>query len=135
MKHFKYIYEENDIVKYDKYFSYLSEIESNLPPRIKNFFCNQDRYSLNSDLTLHDAWVSSVNVSNQYTDNSLNSDVKLNLLLYQHNKRLEIIYGGVSNFVYDNQPAFWIDKSVDLLHHELNVLEESFIHTKLTEIT
>lgn len=23
MKHFKYIYEENDIVKYDKYFSYL----------------------------------------------------------------------------------------------------------------
>lgn len=55
------------------YFDYLDSIEDQVPKEIRSFFCNEDRYKLNNNITLHDAWIEHILIRNQYEDNGKKS--------------------------------------------------------------
>lgn len=118
------------ITRFDKYFSYIHAIAKNLPLRLAEFAANELRYSLNSNVTLHDAWLQSFEVSKIYIpERPVETSVKIGLLHAMHTHAIRLSYGGVSSVEFSSEPTRWALQPVDLLVHEFDQIEpEVFRH-------
>lgn len=98
--------DEIGFTRFDDYFAHLGAIESKLPPQLAEFATDVQRYSLNSDVTLHDSW----------------STVRIELLQAKHTHSIHLEYGGVTSITFSADPAAWPLSPVDLLTHEFDIV-------------
>lgn len=118
---FKYINFQNNVTYFDHYFEYLKNIESSLPEGISLFFCDHNKYALQTKNTLHNAWIENMQIINKYIDNEKHARVDLTLLLADRESRLKLIYYDVLDIVYQQEPLMWPDRATDLLTHEFSI--------------
>lgn len=88
-----------------------------MPIKLFKFAIDPRRYELNGSLTLHDAWIESLNIFNKYYANEIKSFVQLRLLL-ANQSYLDLFYSDVIAISYLNKPNRWPHRAVDLLTHE-----------------
>ena len=121
---FAYIYEDAArVTRFDRYFDYLASVSNEMPLQLYEFASDHERYELSGDRTLHNARLNSVSVVNECEVGSnllTKRDVILNLSLAQ-NKIIELLYGDVMQFEFSHVPAFWPNRAVDLLTHEVRI--------------
>ncbi|NHZ79045.1 hypothetical protein F2P44_07115 [Massilia sp. CCM 8695] len=125
MNQFKYIYQRHDgATCFDRYFAYLGTIQQDMPPALASFSMDPDRYALNSDVTLHDSWLESLNVEKEYVGTEQGpSTVKLKLLHSSHESVINLVYTDVLGMNSSLQPSQWPLQPADLLVHEFCMLE------------
>ena len=121
---FKHIIFKDYTTYLDDYFAYLKDIKPNLPCEMKSFFCEEERYAINHDFSLHDAWIESLVIKNEYLENNKKTYIQLVLLLANHDKKVILNYRNVFTIIYDGKPSRWVNKAVDLLMHELHITQD-----------
>jgi hypothetical protein len=126
VKKFTYIYEnEQGITCFERYFDYLNSIRVEMPTRLMAFATDSRRYVLNGEGTLHDAWLKSMSVVNEYPEGMAPlSVVQLRLLLASHQTEIVLDYSGVVAVSCSLEPDRWPNQPVDLLVHEFSKLEK-----------
>lgn len=125
-KNFRYIYEDQDgNTKFDRYFDYLKSVSNEMPATLFQFAGDAKRYELNGNQTLHDAWLTALEVSKDYGPKSnVQTNVSVSLLLSDHLSCVRLSYVDVISFGCSLSPSFWATKSVDLLTHEFSVQDK-----------
>ena len=122
---FAYIYEDAvGVTKFDRYFSYLNEVCKEMPVSLRDFALDPSRYDLQTEGTLHDAWIESINFENEFCEGSnllAKRSVTINLILSDRKNRLKISYGAVESYEHCHVPIMWPDRALDLLTHEIRV--------------
>jgi hypothetical protein len=122
----KYIYSDSEgNTKFDQYFQYLDKVRDELGDHLYAFAADPNRYYLNSAGTLHDAWLSSLQVEFNALAKPAVTDLEVKLLGPFHDRTFVLHYKNVKHFDF-NWAAF--PSAVDLLTHELYVEGESRIH-------
>lgn len=129
----KHIYvDEKRINRFDRYFSYIESVKSELPLHLYEFASDISRYSLDGLKTLHDAWLEELKVSTRYEQDSnvvASSEVVLRFR-QAFEGTITIAYSGVEAFEYRNVPNRWPDRATDLLVHEVSVESDGvYSHT------
>lgn len=115
--------DEIGFTRFDDYFAHLGAIESKLPLQLAEFATDVQRYSLNSDVTLHDSWLQAFQISKSYVDRDLvSTTVRIELLQAKHTHSIHLEYGGVTSITFSADPAAWPLSPVDLLTHEFDVV-------------
>ena len=122
---FKYIKFHNDVTYFERYFAYLENIESSLSGSISSFFCNHNKYKLQTEDTLHNAWIQNIQIINKYIDNEKYTKIDLTLLLANRENKLKLTYYSVLDIVYQQEPIRWPDRAIDLLTHEFTITSEN----------
>ena len=132
---FHYIYEDDQgFTRLDQYFSYLRGISDQMPPVLRGFACDESRYDLKSESSLHDAWVESIFYENNFSPDSnfiLFSLLRIKLLLAKRNCVLSLSYGSVVAFECNCTPTLWPECAVDLLVHEIRAESDGFFSHNL----
>jgi hypothetical protein len=118
-------------VRFDRYFAYLEQHRKSLPAAMVDFFFNAARYSIDGPDTLHDAWLLSAAFNHGYGEDGLVSRTcTLEFLHASHESRVVLSYSGVRSMLLQHAPSMWPDRPIDLLTHELKVLDDRrFTHT------
>jgi hypothetical protein len=110
-------------VCFDRYFDYLQGIKNELPEALAAFALDEERYALNGDKTLHDAWLLALNVSKSVDNANLETCVTLELLHAMHEKTIHICYSGVREIDFSlGTPE--AKRPVDLLVHEFTKVDD-----------
>jgi hypothetical protein len=114
------------------YFSYLDSVKSSMPVALYEFAANVNHHNLTSDVSLHDAWLQNISITEVVDTihrNNKRIDVMTCYLGPFHNLRIHICYQHV--FAYklrgpsDSAQACSPNKSHgDLLMHEVRVASE-----------
>jgi hypothetical protein len=127
MSELKYIYNDaQGVTRFDKYFEYLQSIKTQLPLVLGNFALATNRYELNGNDTLHDAWLKSLNMTKDYgIDKPSITKVQLSLLLATHLKIVHLEYSEVIHIKCSLASNLWPMQPVDLLVHEVSLLAEN----------
>lgn len=122
---FAHIYEDNNgVTRFDRYFSYLNGVCKEMPSSLSNFALDPSRYDLQTEGTLHDAWIESISFVNEFSEGSnllSKRSVTIDLILSDRENRLKISYGSVESYEHCHVPIMWPDRAVDLLTHEIRV--------------
>jgi hypothetical protein len=120
---FTYIYDDaNDVTCLDRYFGYLEEAATSMPPGLSAFALDEARYTLQGERTLHDAWLLGAIVGKGYGDAQMvESTFEVRLLQAMHASEIVLRYGGVTRLNLRLHPDFWPDTPIDLLTHEVTV--------------
>jgi len=80
---------------WDEYFEFLRKIEFQAPKSIKNLFINDWHYNSKSRRMLHDSWLMSAEVMNEYKGKPrrfYSRNLKISLLLPYHDEIIDITY-------------------------------------------
>lgn len=130
---FTHIYQDDiGVVRFDRYFQYIDQIKSSMPPELAGFASDTARYQLTGPRTLHDARLKSLNVEHRFDGNAITfASVTLNLLLASQ-ECLVLKYVGASGIIFLSDPVRWPDKAVDLLIHEF-LVEHNNLFSHLIE--
>lgn len=122
-----YIYEnEHGVTCFDRYFQYLKSIEEEMPHVLASFAMAPGRYELQGENTLHDAWLTSLDIKKMYAkaDAAVNTSVTLTLLSAQQTRAVELCYFEVEGIQTSLAPDRWPARPVDLLTHEITRVRE-----------
>ncbi|MEG2803642.1 hypothetical protein [Stenotrophomonas sp.] len=129
------VFNDGSAWQFGPYFDYLREIAPALPPALRAFALDVDRYDLQGAGSLHDARMSSFTVIKSSVDGSDGATVRLEVVFLDQAfaGELVIVYTGVSG--YRLQESFPLERpGVDVLVHEFALLEaERFEHRVLFE--
>jgi hypothetical protein len=108
---------------FDKYFSYLQSIEGQLPPALAKFALDESRYELQSDETLHDAWLTKLSFEKKYFDHETSeSVVTLELLHSSHESVCQLSYSDVVTLEMSSGLESIDPYPSDLLVHEFSLV-------------
>jgi hypothetical protein len=125
MEEFRYIYQDvNGVTHFDRYFEYVERIRDRLPPRLAAFATDTERYALQGDSTLHDAWITHFHLTKDYRNRELlSTSISLGLMLATGDRHVSLNYRGVRHIRSTLQPDRWPQQPVDLLVHEFSESE------------
>lgn len=108
------------IVSWDRYFEYLREAKSKIPDALYGYVADWEHYSLNNPDSLHDAWLSSVQLAAEV------AEVRLEFLGASRERRHAFRYAGVASYRFDLNVRYTYGDR-DVLAHEFRFDEEGLI--------
>jgi hypothetical protein len=124
----KYIRTDSNGTHFDEYFEYIQSIRTRLPEHVYEFASNFDHYNLSSRLSLHDAWLSSIEVrepgKGERRENR-NTEISLCLLGPHHDRRITLEYREVQAYTLLSQTVQ--AGHGDLLIHEVRISDSGFL--------
>ena len=126
----QYIHQdEKGVFHFTTYFEYIESIFDKIPKHLYNFAKDFGRYSLNHPSSLHDTWLSSLTVSENYEkdDSSIAQvEIHLSLLGQLHDRYIELVYKRVSHYSFEKtlfQKPPTQTAHGDLIVHEIRLTD------------
>jgi len=120
-------------IQYGRYLEYLETIKSSLPDHIYAFASHEKYFTLNSPHSLHDAWLSSVEVRetrNKERPFEPVVGVTLKLLGQLHDRTIVLEYKEVCRYELNGKPnrSNWADTfHGDVFTHEVRIEKKGWI--------
>ncbi|GAA0763856.1 hypothetical protein LRH25_32540 [Ideonella azotifigens] len=121
-----YIYKDaSGAMRFDRYFEYLSKIKDQLGEHVFSFAADPGRYYLDTPGTLHDAWLSDLNIGSALLAKPLATNIEIKLLGAFHDREFLLQYQNVLKFDIN-----WVAtvSPVDLLTHEFRCIDSVIEH-------
>ena len=108
-------------VNWDRYFEYLRSVEPLLPDGLKRYAMDWAHYSLESEETLHDAWLTSIDIG------SKDRTLVLEFLGPRHDRRHLLQYVEVQKHILELHVEYQFgDRNVFV--HEFRLEGSSLVH-------
>ena len=108
-------------VTWDAYFEYLRSARGDFPPLLYSYVAEWEHYSLEGLDSLHDAWMSSVRLSHQ------TKELTLDFLGSRHDRKHSFTYRDVDFYTIDLDVRFRLGDR-DVLAHEFRAENGRVVH-------
>lgn len=118
-----------DGIDFSRYLDYLDSIRSRLPAHIYSFAADSRHFDLQSEESLHDAWLEALTIketASHETDAARRISIHLCLLGPFRDRRIHLHYSGVERYLLDTParpgvPRYMHTAHGDLLTHEVRI--------------
>jgi hypothetical protein len=113
---------EDEGINFQRYVDYIKSIKSNLPDHVYSFASDSRYFDLNSPMSLHDSWLESLivkEISGDEGSKSRSLAIQLILLGPFHDRRICILYTGVTKYLFDTPPQSDSPRNAHIAHGDL----------------
>lgn len=121
-------------IDYGHYLKYVASIRDQLPPHVYAFASNSNYFNLESNSSLHDAWLESVTVreASSGEHNEIRQlEIHICLLGPFHDRRIHLRYTGVSQYSINAQARYEEQRYKHTAHGDLFTHEIRLGHNGL----
>ena len=127
---------DKDGIQFGDYLDALADYRDQLPSEVAEFAGDEDRFVLNHEKSLHDAWLEEVRIIESRSTDSKPSEVSIQLILLgqMHDRKIIINYQGVTNHLFSGARTncnFHDTFHGDIFTHEVRLSEEGMVQHEI----
>lgn len=118
---------------FDEYLEYIERLKNQIPTNVYEFATNINRHNIQSPHSLHDSWITSINIKeNRNKERPFNpvTTIKIELLGQMHDRNIILEYEEVESYTFEGvkNPHNCTDTyHGDIACHEVRLTENNFL--------